>query len=92
MINKLKQALISRKLWAAVVGALILAVGGHFGMDEETLTKIAGIVAAYIVGQGLADAGKEKAGAEARAQAEVAVAGVDDPTERARLLAELGGD
>ncbi len=57
-----KQKLTSRKFWAAVVGfvtPLLLA----FGVAEDVTAQVAAIimagaaVVAYIVGEGLADAG-----------------------------------
>ena len=53
MIEKLK----SRKLWAAVIAAVITTVGGHLGLTPDQLTAINTVIAAYIVGQGIADAG-----------------------------------
>lgn len=53
MLEKLK----SRKLWAAVIAAVITTVGGHLGLTPDQLTAINTVIAAYIVGQGIADAG-----------------------------------
>lgn len=55
------QKLKSRKLWAAVVG-VIMGVAMVFGLDEGTITTIAGAVTAlvsvvtYIVAEGKIDA------------------------------------
>lgn len=58
-----KRKLTSRKFWIAIVGfitPLLLA----FGVGEESATEIAGIImagasaVAYIIGEGLADAGR----------------------------------
>jgi hypothetical protein len=51
MLEKLK----SRKLWAAVVGSVIVALGDQLGLDKDTTLKIAAIVGSYVIGQGLAD-------------------------------------
>ncbi len=52
----------SKKAIAMLVG-LVVAVGGHLGLnlDPDALTTILAPVLAYIVGQGVADHGKEKA-------------------------------
>ena len=63
--DKLKEKLTSRKLWAAVAGFLA-AVGTAVlcpDIDEESVKLImSGCTAliAYIVGEGIADAGKNK--------------------------------
>lgn len=65
-VNKLKEKLSSRKLWAAIVGFCV-AIGAAIGfpdMDEESVTLIASAcaaLAAYIIGEGIADAGKYRA-------------------------------
>ena len=47
----------SRKLWAAVVGATLAALGEGIGLSPETVKWIVAIAGSYIVGQGIADAG-----------------------------------
>ena len=55
------QKLKSRKLWAAIVG-VIMGVAMVFGLDEDTVTTVAGAVMAlvsvvtYIVAEGKIDA------------------------------------
>lgn len=62
-VNKLKEKLCSRKLWAAVIGFTV-AIGAAFGMpeiDEEGVMLIASgcaALVAYIIGEGIADSGK----------------------------------
>lgn len=60
-----KRKLTSRKFWAAVVGfttPMIIAFGGN----QETATQVSAIIMAggtliaYIVGEGLADAGNKE--------------------------------
>ena len=46
----------SRKLWAAVIGAALVALGGQLGLPDETTTKIVELIMVYIVGQGVVDA------------------------------------
>lgn len=63
------QKLKSRKLWAAVVG-VIMGVAMVFGLDENTITTIAGAVTAlvsvvtYIVAEGKIDADAVKNAAQ----------------------------
>lgn len=57
MIDKLK----SRKLWATVIGAAVAALGGELGIGEDLVTKIVALVSAYVIGQGIADAGAARA-------------------------------
>jgi len=61
-MKALKDMLGSKKAVAMVVG-LIVSLGGRIGLelDSEALTVVLSPVLAYILGQGLADAGKEKA-------------------------------
>lgn len=64
MINW-KQKLTSRKFWLALIG-FITAVLVAFGVDnitiEQTITMItaASVLIAYIIGEGMVDAAKEK--------------------------------
>jgi hypothetical protein len=52
----------SRKLWAAVIGAAMVTIGGQLGLPEDTTDKLVAIVVAYIVGQGVVDAVAAKNG------------------------------
>ena len=55
MWNKVKN---SRKFWAAVTSIVVVIVGTlDIGIDEATATKIVATLIAFIVGQGVADAG-----------------------------------
>lgn len=57
-----KRKLTSRKFWLAIVG-LVTGILAAFKLDEQTVTQVSGIimaaasVVAYIIGEGLADAG-----------------------------------
>ena len=51
------QKLKSRKLWAAVIGAVIVSAGPQLGLTPDITQSIATIVTGYVVGQGIADAG-----------------------------------
>ena len=54
MIAKLK----SRKLWATIIGSLIVTAGPEFGLSPDVTQWIATIVTGYVIGQGIADAGQ----------------------------------
>lgn len=61
----IKEKLTSRKLWAAAVGFFIAVGAAVFcpDMDEENVKLImsgCAALVAYIVGEGIADAGKNK--------------------------------
>lgn len=50
------EKLKSRKLWATIIGSLVMSVGVQIGLTEDQCQWIATIVTGYIVGQGIADA------------------------------------
>jgi hypothetical protein len=54
----IKEKFASKKIRALVLGILSLGLQ-FFGVDEDTSLKLTGLFSAYIVGQGIADAGKE---------------------------------
>jgi len=55
-MDKLK----SRKLAAAAIAALLVVLNRKLGLglDAADLATLAGVAAAYVLGQGVADAGK----------------------------------
>ena len=53
-MNKLK----SRKLWAAIIGSIIVTAGDQLWLSPDVTQWIATIVTGYVIGQGLADAGQ----------------------------------
>jgi hypothetical protein len=56
------EVLTSKKGLAAVVAFLMVIVQyAGVPIDEETLIKLLGILGTYIIGQGIADAGKSAA-------------------------------
>lgn len=60
------ELLKSKKFQALLVGLLVLLVQQYIpGLDETKATEVVALVVAYIIGQGLADFGKEKAKVEA---------------------------
>jgi len=70
-MNKIdwKRKLSSRKLWAAVAG-IVAGLAMVFGLDENTITTVAGSVVsvasvvAYILAEGKVDAAAAGKGAE----------------------------
>lgn len=53
----LKNKLLSRKLWMAVMGAaLVPLLIEVFGVDQEVAISMAGVIASYILGQAVVDA------------------------------------
>lgn len=64
MINW-KQKLTSRKFWAAVIG-FVTAILVAFGVDELTIEQVTALITgaamliAYIFGEGMVDAAREK--------------------------------
>lgn len=56
MLEKLK----SRKLWAAVLTAAINIIGADIGLTPDQLLSITAVASAFIIGQGVADAGAGK--------------------------------
>lgn len=60
-----KRKLTSRKFWAAVIGAVTAVLVG-IGTSDSDVTKVTAIISgvatliAYIIGEGLVDAAREK--------------------------------
>jgi len=49
----------SKKFWMALVGVFAVVLSHFFGLSEDQIMSIAGVIIAYLLGQGLADQGKE---------------------------------
>lgn len=50
----------SKKFWMAVTGIIVIATNEYMPtIDQEALTKIIYLIIAAILGQGMADLGKE---------------------------------
>lgn len=70
-----KQKLTSRKFWAAVVG-FITAILVAFGIPDLTIEQVVAVVTAaasliaYIIGEGMVDAARVNAEADAEAESE----------------------
>lgn len=62
--KSMRSIFTSKKFWYAIAGLLAMILAPHIGIPEdilkETLGSIALIVTSLIIGQGLADFGKEK--------------------------------
>ena len=57
-MEKLKLLLSSRKFWAALIGLILMTVKAwkpDFPLEEEPLTAIVAMLAAYILGTALED-------------------------------------
>lgn len=59
MNNKLGK-LKSRKLWVAVLGGALVALGTELGFDRDTVNSLVAVIAAYLLGQGMADINSNK--------------------------------
>lgn len=60
-MEKLKYLLASRKFWAALVALVLVIVRAYqpaFPLGEEELTALIAVLAAYILGTGIEDAGR----------------------------------
>lgn len=47
--------LYSKKFIALIIGLVTMALQQFLGLDAETATKIAGLIGAYLIGQGFSD-------------------------------------
>jgi len=55
----LSEKLQSKKLRVTIVACIVAACSNYFQVDGATTEKIVGALIAYIIGQGIADHGKE---------------------------------
>lgn len=62
-MKKVLLSLISSKKFIAMIVGLILTMlaKANIGLSEASVTEIVALIMSYIVGQGIADHGKEKA-------------------------------
>ena len=60
MVTAVKDALTSKKFLATIIGALVVAIGSAVGLSEDQATKVAMLICTYVLGQSVADVGKEK--------------------------------
>ncbi len=82
LLSTLKALLSSKKFVAALIAALVW-IAGKVGLDVDTTTMagIVGPISAYVLGQGIADSGKEAAQITADAK-ETAVLVADAKADR----------
>jgi hypothetical protein len=67
----LAEVLRSKKAIAFLSGIAVLAASKHgMDIDPDTVNKVLAMVGSYVVGQGIADIGKERAKVEAASAAE----------------------
>lgn len=59
MKEYLSKKLGSKKLRATILGVVAVIMQKYFGLDEAMTTKIIALLSSYVIGQGIADAGKE---------------------------------
>jgi hypothetical protein len=51
--GKIKSLFRSRRFWAGLTGVVLAFVGKQFGIPEETILSVTGLIAAWIVGDSL---------------------------------------
>ena len=91
-MTAIKSAFGSRKVLATVIGAVVVAAGAALGLSEDQASKVAAMICAYVLGQGMADAGAAKAKvAEATKALSVEVEDLA-PAEKAAALREAAGE
>lgn len=61
--------ILGKKLIAAILAMLLSLFGEKLGAEEDAIEQTTAVLMAYIVGQGIADAGKERAKVEKKAPA-----------------------
>jgi hypothetical protein len=52
------KAITSRKVWVAVAGGVVIASMDYLGVDPGVTKWVLAVVSPYLIGEGLADAGK----------------------------------
>ena len=54
----------SKKLWVALVGAVLIILRDSFGLSEQVTVELTALAASYLLGQGIADFGKGRSQVE----------------------------
>jgi len=49
----------SKKFWATVSGCAVVIGQQYLGLDEAATLQLIGLIGSYVLGQGMADIGKE---------------------------------
>ena len=60
-MDMIKILLSSKKFTAMIIGIVATFLSNRFGLPEEQVREIVALVIAYIIGQGVADMGKQTA-------------------------------
>jgi len=60
-MDLLKELLNSKKFVAMIIGVIATFLSRRLGLPEEQVAEVIGLIIAYVVGQGIADNGKEAA-------------------------------
>jgi uncharacterized membrane protein (DUF441 family) len=60
-MDMIKILLSSKKFTAMIIGIVATFLSTRFGLPEEQVREIVALVIAYIIGQGVADMGKQTA-------------------------------
>ena len=59
-MSNLRKMLTSKKFWMSIAGVIAVVLSESAGVPENQTLMIAGIIIAYILGQGLSDSGKSE--------------------------------
>ena len=57
-MSNLRKMLTSKKFWMSIAGVIAVVLSDTAGIPENQTLMIAGIIIAYILGQGMSDSGK----------------------------------
>jgi len=57
-MQHLTQIFTSKKFWMSIAGVIAVVLSDTAGIPENQTLMIAGIIIAYILGQGMSDSGK----------------------------------
>ena len=60
-MDMIKVLFSSKKFTAMIIGIIATFLSTRFGLPEEQVREIVALVIAYIIGQGVADMGKQTA-------------------------------
>jgi len=60
MQEAIKNMLSSKKALATIAGVLVIALAPRLGLNPEQITAILALIGTYVIGQGVADHGKEQ--------------------------------
>ena len=75
-MKAIREMLRSKKAVATISGIVVVLLTELLGVEGEIALAIAGLVATYVLGQGLADAGKEAL--KVTTEAEAAMSAADE--------------